>query len=122
MKLTILLYLLKVQLRYSAWRRPALRKMLEKRAYTLVIRTADRKRGRFFTFTGGRIVSRRGLHPKPDVEMVWCDADTAFRALVAGDDKTIMQALGKSQLKIEGNLDLFFWFGEVTKQMMGKEP
>jgi len=120
-KLTILLYLLKVQLRFSAWRRPGFRKMLNKRDYTLVIRTADRKHGRFFTFTGGRIVSRRGLHPKPDVEMVWCDAGTAFRALAAGDDKTMMQALGKSQLQIEGNLDHFFWFGEVTKHMMGKE-
>ena len=121
MKLTILLYLLRLQLGFCAWRRPALRKMLKKRDYTLVIRTADGKHACFFTFDGGNILSGRGVHAQPDVEMVWCDAATAFRCMVAGDDVTMMQALGKSQLKITGNLDHFFWFGEVTKTMMGKE-
>ena len=36
-----------------------------------------------------------------------------------GDDKAVVQALGRSQLKIEGNLDHFFWFGDVLKEMMG---
>ena len=119
MRLTILLYILKLKLVRAARKKAGFRKTLGKRDYTLVIRTADGKRGRFFTFCDGDVVSRNGLHPSPDVELVWCDAGTAFRALAAGDDKAVFQAIGRSQLKIEGNLDYFFWFGDVLKEMMG---
>ena len=121
MRLTLLLYILKIKLRRAAKKNPAFKKRLKKRDYTLVIRTADGSRGRFFTFANGEVVSRNGLHTKPDVELVWNNAATAFRALAAGDDKTVMQAMGKSQLRIEGNLDHFFWFGDVVKQMTAKE-
>jgi len=121
MKLAALLYVLKLKLRCAAWKDGGFRKLLKKRDYTLVIRTADSTVGRSFTFSGGRVLSKRGTYPAPDMEMVWCDADTAFRAMVAGDDTAVIQALGKSQLKIEGNLDHFFWFGDVLKRMMGKE-
>lgn len=118
MRLTILLYVLMWKLQHAAKRKPGFKKMLRKRDYTLVIRTADGRHGRFFTFSRGDVVSRNGLYPKPDVELVWVDAATAFRALATGDEKAVVQALGKSHLKIEGNLDHFFWFGEVLKQMM----
>ena len=121
MKLAILLYILLLKLRFAAWKDAGFKKLLEKRDYTLVIRTADSTVGRSFTFAGGRVVSKRGIHRAPDVEMVWCDANTAFGAMAAGDDKVVVQTLGKSQLKIEGNLDHFFWFGDVLKRMMGKE-
>ncbi len=119
MRLTILLYVLKLKLVRAAKKRAAFRSTLRKRDYTLVIRTADGKRGRFFTFCDGDVVSRNGLHPSPDVALVWCDAGTAFRALASGDDKPVVQALGRSDLKIEGNLGYFFWFGDVLKEMMG---
>ncbi len=115
MRLSILLFALYLKLKRAAKKNPAVQRMLKKRDYTLVIRTSNERHARYFTFDGGEVFSRRGLHPKPDVELVWCDAATAFRALLAGDDATVMQAMGKSQLKIEGNLDHFFWFGEVTK-------
>lgn len=118
MRLTLLLYILTVKLRRAAKKNPEFVKKLKKRDYTLVIRTADRRRGRFFTFANGKIFSKRGLHPRPDVELVWVDAATAFRVLASGDDKAVVQAMGKSQLKIEGNLDHFFWFGDVLKLMM----
>jgi len=118
MKLTLLLYILLLKLRRAAKKRPEFSTLLKKRDYTVVIRTADRKRGRFFTFTEGEVASKNGLHPKPDVELVWVDAATAFRVLAAGDDKAVVQAIGKSQLKIEGNLGHFFWFGDVLKAMM----
>ena len=118
MKFAILLYILKIKLNRAARKNPDFRKKLKQRDYTLVIRTADGKHGRFFTFTDGNIVSGRGVHAGSDVEMVWVDAATAFRALAAGDEKAVMQAIWKSDLKIEGNLDHFLWFGEVLKQMM----
>jgi len=118
MKLALLLYILNLKLRRAAKKNPELKKKLKQRNYTVVIRTADRRRGRFFTFIDGAIISKRGMHPRPDVELVWVDAATAFRVLAAGDDKAVVQAMGKSQLKIEGNLDHFFWFGDVLKLMM----
>ena len=83
MRLTILLYVLKWKLTRAAKWKPGFKKLLTKRDYTLVIRTADGRRGRVFTFLKGDIVSSNGLHPKPDVELVWVDAATAFRAMAA---------------------------------------
>jgi hypothetical protein len=99
-------------------RNAAFRARVKKRDYTLVIRTADRRYGRYFTFTGGQILSKRGPHPNPTVEMVWTDVPTAFRALASGEKKAVVQALGTSKLKIEGNLDYFFWFGD-TMDVLG---
>ena len=120
MRLAILLYILKLKLRRAAKRNPDFKRTLRKRDYTLVMRTEDGKRARFFSFVDGDVISKGEVHPEPDTEMVWIDAGTAFRALLAGTDKAVVQAMGKSQLKIEGNLDHFFWFGEVLKQMMAK--
>ena len=118
MRLVILLYILTIKLRRAAKKSPEFRKTLKKRDFTAVIRTADGKRARFFTFTSGAIVSGGGTHARPDVELVWVDAATAFWALLKGDDKAVVQAMGKSQLRIEGNLDYFFWFGEILTRMM----
>jgi hypothetical protein len=52
--------------------------------------------------------------------MVWCDVPTAFRALLSGDKKAVVLALGTSQLKIEGNLDYFFWFGDMMDLLAAK--
>ena len=85
MKLSILLYILLLKLRFAAWKDAGFRKLLGKRDYTLVIRTADSMVGRSFTFAGGRVVSKRGeLQALADSERVLqAHAEVALRAVVA---------------------------------------
>jgi hypothetical protein len=113
MRLSILLFLLKLKLLWALKWHSAFKKRAAKRDYTIVIRTADGRHGRYFAFAEGKVFSRVGRPSEPTVEMVWSDVATAFRALASGDKKAVVQALGRSDLKIEGNLEYFFWFGEM---------
>ena len=118
MRLSILLYILKVKLIRAAKRNPSFRVRLKKRDYTAVIRTADSKVGRYYTFIDGNLISKKGPHNNPDIELVWDDAGFAFNTLSKNDDILVMQALGKSKLKLEGNLDYFYWFSDTLDRMM----
>ena len=118
MRLSILLYILKIKLNRAAKRNLSFKARLKKRDYTVVIRTADFKIGRYYTFIDGNLISKKGSHKSPDVEMVWDDAVFAFNTLSKNDDILIMQALGKSKLKLLGNLDYFYWFSGTLEQMM----
>lgn len=117
MRLAILLFILKIQLIRAANKDPVLKKRFKKRNYTAVIRTKDSRVARYFTFSGGDLVSGRGNRNSPDIELVWDDAGYAFSVLAANDNSRIMKALGESRLTLEGNLDYFFWFGDTLDQM-----
>ena len=115
MKLSLLLYALKLKLKFSAWTSSAFRQRLQEKNCVLVIRTADRKHARSFSFSKGKITSKRGTHPEPDTELVWSDPATAFKIMSAGQDLAILEAIGKSQLQIKGNLEFALWFTEIAK-------
>ncbi len=118
MRLALVLFILKLKLTRAAVKDLALSKKISQRDYTIVIRTQDRKHGRYFIFTNGTIVSANGLHPQPDIEMVWKDVGTAFKSMAFGGKADILQAMGRSELIIEGNLDHYFWFGDMLDLMM----
>jgi len=115
MKLSLLLYALKLKLKLCAFMSSTFRDKLKEKDCVLVIRTADRKQSRSFCFTKGRMTSKRGGHPAPDTELVWDDAATAFAIMSSDEETAILEAIGKSQLKIEGNLEFAFWFTEIAK-------
>jgi len=114
-RLSLLLYVLKLKLKLSALMRSAFREKLREKDCVLVIRTQDGKRGRSFCFSKGMMCSRAGRHPKPDTELVWNDAATAFKTMIQSEDSALLEAIGKSQLKIEGNLEFALWFTEIAK-------
>jgi hypothetical protein len=119
MRLSILLFLLNLKLKRAAKKNPAFAARLKKKDYTAVIRTADFKVGRYFIFCGGNLISKNGCHDSPDIELVWDDAGFAFRTLLKGDEIELMQAMGKSKLKLEGNLGYFYWFTDTLDHMAG---
>lgn len=119
MRLSILLFFLSVKLKRTANKYPAFAARLKKKDYTAVIRTADFKVGRYFTFCDGKLMSKNGRHDSPDIELVWDNAGFAFRTLLKGDEIKLMQALGKSRLKLEGNLGFFYWFTDTLDHMTG---
>ena len=114
MKLSVLLFALKLKLTVLALASAAFRAKLRQKDCVLVIRTADRRRSRSFRFSKGSVSSRRGMDTDPDTELIWDDASTAFRVMASGRDTAILEAIGKSQLKILGNLEYALWFTAIA--------
>lgn len=115
MRLSLLLYVLKLKLKLTALVRSDFREKLREKDCVLVIRTRDGKQGRSFCFSKGAMTSGRGRHPAPDTELVWNDAATAFRIMAKNQETALLEAIGKSQLRIEGNLEFALWFTELAK-------
>ena len=61
-----LLYGIALAMKYTAWRYPAFRERLKEQNLTAQIR-AKKATGRYFVFRDGKVSSRHGIHPNPDV-------------------------------------------------------
>ena len=83
---TILFALPKV-LDLTARRFPAYRDRLRERDLVAWIGLADESIGRVVTFKNGRVRSRAGRHPRPDVRMVFKDVATALKFLSPNSDQ-----------------------------------
>ena len=98
-------------MRYCAWRHPAYRAQLAERDFVGQIRTLDEDLGRWFEFKGGRVYSRSGFHPRPDVTIAYETAKIAVRLLVPPINwlEQIEAAKG-FQLRVEGADELVYRF------------
>ncbi len=81
MKLDVLLFGLAQALKLRARTSEAMRAHLRGRKLVVQIRVMDGAIGRYFVFDNGKVRSRKGLHPKPDVSMVFVSAKVAVRLL-----------------------------------------
>ena len=80
-RFTVSLWGLGVLLRIQARRYPAYREQLRREDLTAQVRLHDGSQGRYFTLRKGRVSSNRGIHPHPDVTMVFRDAAIAARII-----------------------------------------
>jgi len=118
MKFSMLLYVLMKKLKSAAKKRPDFKKKLMEKNYTLVIRTEDAKRARFFTFNNGDVISGRGDRAGADISLVWKDAPTGFRVMASGKNKAFMAALQDGSLKLQGDANLALAFTGAVQEMM----
>ena len=118
MRFSLLLFVLKIKLKRAAKKFPDFKKKLMEKNYTMAIKTEDGKRGRFFTFKNGEVISRRGGYPDAEIYLIWKDAATAFKVMASGKNKVFMEALQNGSLKIQGDANLALAFtGTVTEMM-----
>ena len=90
-------------LRLQGYRYPAFREQLRRHDLVAQFRLADGSRGRSFVLSGGRVSSKKGLHPRPDVTMTFRDAQVAARILKPRRDRLeFLNAAKNSQLQLEG--------------------
>lgn len=116
MKFQILLFFLGRMIKSKAKSDPEYKKKLAEKNCTVQIKTADNKRGRYYTFTNGEMTTAKGVAAKSDVAIVWQDAKIAFETLKAGSQQQTMQALQNGQLKLEGDGGVALWFMDKAKQ------
>ena len=70
-KFSLILFGLAQTLKIQARRYPAFAERLKEKNFTAQMRTKDGKAGRYFTFKDGKVISRKGLHPNPEVELIF---------------------------------------------------
>jgi trimethylamine-N-oxide reductase (cytochrome c) len=115
MRFSILLFGISLLLRYCAWRYPAFRARLAEKAFTAQIRTKDGKAGRSYSFAGGKVRSRRGIAPNPDVTLTFKTAAIGARLLTPPiDPLEQINAQKDFLLGLEGPDELTSWFTQTV--------
>ena len=118
MKFSMLLFALKVLFNRTAKKHEAFRNKLKENDYTMVIRTEDGKRGRYYTFKGGAITSGSGDLAGAEISLVWRDAAIAFKTMTAGDNNAFTAALQNGALKLVGDANKALAFMGTVGEMM----
>jgi putative sterol carrier protein len=84
----------------------------------ILIKTADRKRGRLFIFDKGKVSSLAGADHPCDAALVWADANTGFKVMLAGSDEATFMAAANGKVKVEGMSYYIQWFNDAVKIIM----
>jgi len=121
MKFTLLLFILSKKLKSAAKKKIAFQEKIKEHNASILIKTADNKRGRLFTFKDGTVTSTKGVAETFDLALIWSDADTGFKVMLNGSNRATMDALTNGKLKLEGKAELALWFTTVIKEMDKKE-
>jgi hypothetical protein len=115
MQLSILLFVLGLKLRMSALISATFRKRLRSKDFVIVIRTGEEGPARTFRIRDGRVRSSSGRDPSADTELVWNDAQTAFRTMLSSDELDPFSAIGQARLRILGDLENALRFMDLAR-------
>ncbi|MHA1108307.1 MAG: molybdopterin-dependent oxidoreductase, partial [Alphaproteobacteria bacterium] len=111
MRLSLILFGLRLLLMYTAWRFPAFRARLKERNLIAQIKTWDNAVGRYFIIRDGKISSKSGIHPEPDICMSFKTEDLAVNLLMPPINwLDQINALKDFKLKMDGDDGLANWF------------
>jgi molybdopterin guanine dinucleotide-containing S/N-oxide reductase-like protein len=106
-------------LRHTARRHPAFKERLAEKNFTAQIKVKDNSIGRYITFRNGKIISKSGIHPDPDVVMTYDNSEVASRLMVPNrDQQEQIDAIKNFLITMEGPDDLSSWFMMTLSEMM----
>ena len=110
---------LNIIIKTKAFLYPEFNARLKEKEFTAQIRTRDNSIGRYFTFTGGRVISSPGIHPKPDISIIYHTCALGLRLLTPWRSQLEqISAMKTFQLGIEGPDELQSWFMETLSLML----
>ena len=117
-KFSVLLYGLAQALRLQARRYPEFAKRLREKNFTAQLATADKSIGRHFTFQDGRVSSRRGIHPSPDISIGVSSAGLGARLFTPWVDQLErIEAMKNFHFTADGPDELVVWFTQTVMMM-----
>jgi len=109
-----ILFALGPVLNKTAGRRPAFRARLRQHDIVAQIRLKDGSIGRHFMISGGKVRSVSGLHPRPDVDMVFKDVATALTMMKPNPDMgEVVHAAKNFKVMVMGPDPLCVWFMQL---------
>jgi trimethylamine-N-oxide reductase (cytochrome c) len=113
-----ILYSLTHLLRRTASRHPAMAAFMRRKNCVAQIRLQDGSVGRQYHFHGGRVSSRAGLHPSPDVTMSFRDIETALTFLVPPVRQAdVVHAAKTFKVQVDGRDALVVWFMQLLNMI-----
>ena len=117
-KFAIILFALAQLLRFVAWRHPHFAARLKERNLVAQIKARDEGTGRWIELRDGKIRSGAGLHPKPDITLLFKNA-TIGASLLTPPINWLNQINAQKDfvLGVEGSEDLTNWFTQTLMMM-----
>ena len=116
--LRTILFALPVMLRRAARSYPAFRAMLRQHDLVAQIQLKDGSIGRHFVIRAGTIKSVAGLHPRPDVAMIFKDVSTALSMMSPNPDMgEVVHAAKNFKVMVLGPDVLCVWFMQLLNRM-----
>jgi trimethylamine-N-oxide reductase (cytochrome c) len=119
LQFSAILFGLEKMLKRTAKKYPAFAERLREKNLTAQIKIADDSAGRYFIFDNGKISSKSGIHPNPDISMMFKDTKLAVELLMPPRDHLAMiHAMKNFQIGMQGDDELFMWFNETLNQIL----
>ena len=119
MVFSIILFGLDLMLKRAVRKYPSFKHRLKEKNFTAQIKVKDNSRGRHFTFKNGNITSKAGIHPSPDVTIVYRNAYLAAKLMRPNRDQLEqISAMKNFQIGMEGPDELTMWFLETLSLML----
>lgn len=117
-KLSVLLYGLEKVIWLTAKRYPVYRERLKEKNMIVQLRLEDKSQGRYFIFKDGKVSSKGGIHPAPDVDIFYRDAITATELMKTERDYLKMiNAMKSFQMGLIGDEENAIWFMETLSMI-----
>jgi trimethylamine-N-oxide reductase (cytochrome c) len=113
-----ILFALTPLLKRAARKHSSFRIMLRQHNIVAQIQLKDGSLGRHFVIADGRVKSRGGLHPRPDVAMVFKDVDTALILMNPNPKMNdVVHAAKNFKVQVMGRDFLCVWFMQLLNLM-----
>ncbi|MCF8095534.1 MAG: molybdopterin-dependent oxidoreductase, partial [Desulfobacteraceae bacterium] len=117
--LNTILFGLEQAIRYTALRHRSYKKRIRSKNLIAQIKTRDNAAGRYFVFTGKKFYSRKGIHPKADISMVFSSARIGIRLLTSPrNQENMINATKNGHVSLEGPDDMTMWFSETMNLIL----
>ncbi len=101
-------------MRLVARKYPVFREHIKAKNFTAQVKAVTGSMGRYFTFDNGRIISRSGFHPRPDVTLGLSDIALANKMLVPWRNRLQeVNAMKNFRLTLDGPDELTWHFMET---------
>ena len=98
-------------MKITAWRHLSFRARLKEKNLIAQIKIADDSHGRIFLFKDGKITTKAGIHPNPDICLAFKDEDIAVRLLMPPVDyQQQIDAQKEFNLTMVGDDVDTYWF------------
>ncbi len=114
-----ILFNLKIVLNLKARLSTTFRGRLGEKEFTAQIKTRDNRTGRYFTFKGGRVISRGKVITDPDIVIIYHDAALGARLMTPWRSQLEqVSALKSFKITMSGPDELTSWFMETLSLML----
>ena len=102
-----------------AWKYPVFRERLKEKNLIAQIKLRDNSLGRCFIFKDGKVRSRSGIHPGPDITIIYNSASLAVRLMRPNRSQMEqINAMKNFQIGLEGPDDAASWFMDTLSLML----